>query len=752
MDLKIDFSHRSSSAKNILYTQKKNPKLKIMKEFRKVNSFCQTNTSGKQPIIIYKKEIVTHITKSILKSNTDIDGKSQFISDGGLQKKLDKYYYSTNYSQHNHSHSIPNKKYLTKSAKMAEKTKKIFPKSKKINLKEKEKILSQTIVGGFHRPNLKKPREKQNHIEIIEKNKENKKLKKNKSSVTNVTNVTGSKNISESLMIDTENKKLERMNKLVENAIVYEMRKSQYETEKRQISLKDKINFKKKGYLEHNGIETSWTIEEDLQEFENNNKEENKQKQETINDTKDKDNKDKEKQEFKNKLNKKSKQDSISNSHTVIINPSKTYNINNNISNLIKSNEDPETTLTLDNTIKHHHKRILKPKVNQFEFLQKIQEEQKKLPIRFNNSSCSNHNIYQSQSLPIDNRKINDSFRHKSNIKPNSIELKKNNNSIYDAKELKEYQYKQKNRTMEMETNKDFSSDEFPFAKKKNQRTLEELAEFTRRKKMKEKKEEEKKEYRKKKKLFEIFKNLSNLKESYSNINNNMSLNINSITGINKNSKRKNKPKKKHKEVNSYYVGTESSKSTSTVLDLNEYYLNILESQQLVVNSKLNKINNNFFQGEENNKNNYEINDNNVKINNYINDNLINEKVNDTIKRANKLLNQNNSRNESQDDFISILENKEIKPPNPKRNTKTQKKKEKKIEEINIENINNESSNINLNLNNKNKLNEINTSSENRNTKEKDLPSLPHTFSNANNSNSNQNRKLQVDVDIQPCL
>ena len=47
-------------------------------------------------------------------------------------------------------------------------------------------------------------------------------------------------------------------------------------------------------------------------------------------------------------------------------------------------------------------------------------------------------------------------------------------------------------------------------------------------------------------------------------------------------------------------------------------------------------------------------------------------------------------------------------------------------------------------MNNKNKLNEINTSSENRNTKEKDLPSLPHTFSNANNfnSNSNQNRKL----------
>ena len=33
-------------------------------------------------------------------------------------------------------------------------------------------------------------------------------------------------------MIDTDNKKLGRMNKLVENAIVYEMWKNQIETEK----------------------------------------------------------------------------------------------------------------------------------------------------------------------------------------------------------------------------------------------------------------------------------------------------------------------------------------------------------------------------------------------------------------------------------------------------------------------------------------------------------------------------------------
>ena len=752
MDLNMDFSHRSSSAKNIYFSNKKNPNLKIMQEFKKINSLGPTNTTGKQPIIIYKKETTTHAIKTTSNNNNISNTKNKYISDGGLNKKLDRYFHSTISSHNTHCRSIPNKKSHTKSAKM-EKTKKIYTTSKKSNLKDKdkdkEKILSKTVAGGFHRPNIKKTREKQNIAEIIEKNKENKKLKKNKSSIT------GNKNISESLMIDTENKKLERMNKLVENAIVYEMRKSQYEIEKRQISLKDKINFKKKGYLENNGIETTWTIEEEIQEFENKEntkeekKEENKQKIETNNE---------EKKEFKNKLNKKHKLDQVSSSHTMVINSSNTYYLNNNNNNLINSNEEPETNLTLD-MIKHR-KRILKPKVNQFEFLQKIQEEQRKLPMRLNSST---QNISQSQYLPYDNRKINDSFRHKSaNIKPNTIGNKNNNNKFYDEKELKEYQSKQKNNTIQIRQNDD-NNEEFPFASKKNHRTIEELTEFTRRKKMKAKKEEEKKEYDKKKKLFEIFKNLSNLKESYNNyINNNISVNVNYINNnsnnniniydgnyVNKSTssatKRRNKNKKKNKEINAYYVGTDSSRSSSTILDYNDFYLNILESQQLVVNSRLNRINN-VYPIEENIKNNYEINDNSVKINNYVDEADLNKQVNDTIKRANELLNDNHSRNE-QDDLINIQENKEIKTNQRKK----QKKKEKKIDEINIENINNESSNINHNMNNKNNiLNKINTSSD-RNTKEKDLPSLPHTFSNVNNSNSNQNRKLQVDVDIQPC-
>ena len=99
--------------------------------------------------------------------------------------------------------------------------------------------------------------------------------------------------------------------------------------------------------------------------------------------------------------------------------------------------------------------------------------------------------------------------------------------------------------------------------------------------------------------------------------------------------------------MNAYYVGTESSRSSSTVLDFNEYYLNILESQQLVVNSCFNKICDITYDNNNINNNNNEIiiNDNSVKMNNYINDINdveLNEKVNDTIKRANELLLEQN--------------------------------------------------------------------------------------------------------------
>ena len=76
--------------------------------------------------------------------------------------------------------------------------------------------------------------------------------------------------------------------------------------------------------------------------------------------------------------------------------------------------------------------------------------------------------------------------------------------------------------------------------------------------------------------------------------------------------------------MNVYYVGTESSRSSSTVLDFNEYYLNILESQQLVVNSCFNKICDITYDNNNINNNNNEIiiNDNSVKMARAINKKL----------------------------------------------------------------------------------------------------------------------------------
>ena len=65
-----------------------------MQEFKKINSLGPTNTSGKQPIIIYKKEILIHPSKTSLNNNKTVSTKkNQYISDGGLQKKLDKYFH-----------------------------------------------------------------------------------------------------------------------------------------------------------------------------------------------------------------------------------------------------------------------------------------------------------------------------------------------------------------------------------------------------------------------------------------------------------------------------------------------------------------------------------------------------------------------------------------------------------------------------------------------------------------------------------
>ena len=158
-----------------------------------------------------------------------------------------------------------------------------------------------------------------------------------------------------------------------------------------------------------------------------------------------------------------------------------------------------------------------------------------------------------------------------------------NSNIINNKSDVVEINKKYSTIQFQSKETENNNSDDFPFAQKRNNRKNEELIEFIRKKKIKARKEERNKEYEKKKKLFEIFKNLSNLKDSYNNYTS-----INNSSSIFKKRNRKNILK--YKEINEYYIGTDSSRNGSTILDLNEYYLNILESQQLLVNSGLNKI------------------------------------------------------------------------------------------------------------------------------------------------------------------
>ena len=754
------FHHRSSSAKNIKGNNlKKSTNLNITNEFTKINTLGTTNTSGTQPIIIYKKGLNNHnnnIKQIKISSNNN---KNIYISDGGLKKKLDRY------NNVGHSYSIPNKK--TSSMKKEKKAKKFYPTKKKlVKSSTQEKLFSQTMIGSFKRPNIpKKEKEKKNKKknsqisnnanENKEKNKENKKALK----------IQG-KNLKESNnMSEIEKKKLDRMNKLVENAVVYEMRKNQIETEKKPVSLKEKISFRKKGYLESNGIETSWTIDE-VQEYDMNEK--NNEKKKEKNDGKEKEekkekekeeeeekndniNNNEEKKDFKLKLLKKPKTEINSNSHTINVNSSNYVN-----NNLINSNEEDQ--LTLDITKKR--KRILKPKVNQFEFIQKIQKEKKKLPYHI---ETSNHNKRQLNKNLSTTSKINDSFRHKSASykKSENNKINSSENNIFDMNDLKQKKYP----TIQFQEKDTENSEDFPFAKKKNYRKPEELNEFIRRKKIKNRKEEENKEYEKKKKLFEIFKNLSNLKDSY---------NSNNITCVNNSisifKKRNKQNALRHKEINAYYIGTDSSRNGSTILDLNEYYLNILESQQLLINSGYNRINdlslnisndennknddiyiepnnnafhNNFIYGNYNNEELKQINNilkNNNNENNptdIIDDNKKNIKINDTMNKVNDIISEKAIDNNININYES--NNNDKKKDNDGQNiNKTnnfEKKKDRKLEDIKLDNIDNKD----------NKDNKINNSTSEMNTKEKDLPSLRHTFSN----NSNPNKR--VEIEIQPC-
>jgi hypothetical protein len=427
----------------------------------------------------------------------------------------------------------------------------------------------------------------------------------------------------------------------------------------------------------------------------------------------------------------------------------------------------------------------LKPSVNQFEYLNRINNEKKKLNF---NSELSpqhmninySHNVFQKRKLKSSNQELNDSFRHK-NSRDN--QFNSNDNSMNLNKNIKLKSKSYNNEIVQK------SIDEFPFAHKKNHRSSEEIKRFVKEKKIKDKKKEEEKLLEKNKKLFLHFKNLYNLnmkdfskgtppmapgEHFYTKSLNQPTTstrgkgimpsknNININTNSSKNDTNGNNIRKK-KEINEYYIGNESTikNNNSTLIDPNEYYLNVLESQQLFVNSGLNKIED-FLDTTSNVNDSKDLNVSKEQIQKVI----TKEKNSSYKKNFNNLVLNTNEFDELRKKFEKTIKRAEkifSKKPKEENNDIKEKPKEKK--DINKDNNNNIKNNSNKKEKEGNqkknniKSPEINIESSNEvqpkiiidnidtsenNTKEKNLPSLSHTF----HTNSNPNKK--VDIEIEP--
>ena len=581
------------------------------KDFKKISENNIVNTSGEQPLLLYKKKdnkISHSFDYKMTKKNSD---KNIYISDGGLKLKNEKYKtsYSNTYSNQNkdpkqikslraYLESINVNKVLK--AQGTQNKKQVKTKNPKKNKKYEEHIFYKTVRGTSNRPMFHKKVNNNGKnlcnsgegfalkakMNFKDKNQNNKPKKKN--------------NLEESKK-DDENKK-ELMVSLINGAI-----KNNYfiiQNDETKITPKKILADKRKEYLQKNGIGVSDVNldENDDENIKNDEKDENK------------------------KLSK-----SGNNFNHIKLN------------NYLKYSNDysprqNEYYMTLNNETPFYshqkNKKQNKPIVDQFEYIKKINKEHKRL--------CDNL--------------INDLFRHKNKVEPN-----KKNNYI-------EKTYLDKKKGDNPSSLVDIN-DEWPYAHKKSYRTPKELNKFVKEKKLKNKEKANNEELQKNTKLFIKFKNLYNL--NYKRVNNN-------ISGIHDKDKDKDKtistyksyrPKtsnpglKRKKETNEYYVGNHSlSNSNSTFIDPNDYYLTVLESQQILVNSDFNRIENESDEEtEELTDNNEEEEDDEINENKLQGTNELNtskEQIQKIIKKESKRKKPNINNNINIDNIKNNLSNK----------------------------------------------------------------------------------------------
>ena len=637
-----------------------------------INDFCRftdminINTFGSQPIIMYRKAKKLYSPKEEKRVDKKVVAKSQekilinnyiktnFIVDGGLPQKLNKYK-SNMINVHSQSPINKNKKKFKsktnrntgnnkirpKTQKAVAKNKEFIPKTAKTNIRQKNNINNNlNLKREKTNPNLKYNYKNNN------KTKKNEKKQSNNNIIDNNIKNNNNKYKSDKNTIENEKKqekqKNDYMNDLIKNAIVgftKELKKKKKNSENK------KVTDRKLDYLLENGIDHNY---ED--ELENGIVVMGKSKDKNLFKIK----KIKPKKKIKiekintNNINNidinyhtendKFLYSNLTSSNNQILtselskNLTKNKNISSNNNLNIEFDMNPNKINNFEQELK---KRICNPKIDQFEYLEKIRNNFKKI-----------RNQKQKISPDLINNSNSFKFSHLKKFTNKLVNKKQNNNNnnikINPKKNLQEIDNTQKN-------------DEFLYADRVSHRTQTELRKFRKKKKMEQKKEQNEEMKKKQDKIMTTLQNLIKLGDEYqynNNIINNSPLKIRNDS--------KNHVKKR-KVLNEYYVGTEESKNnTSTFIDKQEYYKSIIESKNVLNYSKVEKTETNVDDFNNNNKmlnndnlrkissdNFYDINiRNNSNINNNKGfDNKLTElkaKVIKTIKRSSELFNKEN--------------------------------------------------------------------------------------------------------------
>ena len=364
------------------------------------------------------------------------------------------------------------------------------------------------------------------------------------------------------------------------------------------------------------------------------------------------------------------------------------------------------------------NRKELKPKINQFEYINKIKKERYKIKTEPNYLSVQAKSTSSKLSTIISPKittTLNDSFRH-SNKK-----IKKRIYTPHNSKKENKINLKKVGKKLINLNIK--TKDEYPYAERKTHRSPDELHFYIRNKRALMKNIEDKKINKKYKDIFAKFKNLCNLNHNISpkyNANND---------NTKKRKKNHNSPgyyntiPSRYKtltlntKLNSNYKKDSNNKKTllanepkknlnSTLIDADEYYLNILESKKLLRNHIYNKTEFNFYkkkyQKEETKDNENNLIKNIFVINNNKDDKKemikkISKKIIDTLIKAKKVFNDNNDNvidNENEKEIKNsnniISENKiDKEEKNIKSDEKIINEKKEDNEEVNEEDIKN---------------------------------------------------------------